>query len=135
MELKLPPGLDEAMADESLLRHILTNLLNNAVKYSEPKGSVMLNIASLASQVELRVKDTGVGIPPEVLPDVFDLFTQVNRTLDRSQGGLGIGLALVRKLVELHGGTVEAQSEGIDRGSEFIVRLPMIVPSDASSRR
>ena len=79
----------------------------------------------------LRVRDTGVGIAPELLPLVFDLFTQADRSLDRSQGGLGIGLALVQRLVELHHGTVEARSEGVGRGSEFIVRLP-VLPRTAS---
>ena len=77
----------------------------------------------------IRVKDTGIGIPAEMLPRIFDMFTQVDRSLERSQGGLGIGLTLVRRLVEMHGGTVEAHSDGPGKGSEFVVRLPVAVRS------
>ena len=83
----------------------------------------------------IRVRDTGIGIAADLLPTVFDLFTQANRSLDRAQGGLGVGLTLVQRLVELHGGSVEARSEGIGRGSEFIVRLPMLVEPEVGRIR
>jgi len=113
------------LGDPTRLEQVFTNLLNNAAKYTEPGGSIALAVARRGREAEVRVTDTGDGIPAEMLPKVFDLFTQVERSLDRSQGGLGIGLTLVRRLVELHGGTVSARSEGPDRGSEFTVRLPL----------
>ena len=82
----------------------------------------------------LRVRDTGIGIPPDMLPRVFDLFTQADRSLDRSQGGLGIGLTLVQSLVEMHGGSVEAHSDGPGKGSEFVVRLPLLTEEPPASR-
>jgi signal transduction histidine kinase len=116
--------------DPTRLSQVLGNLLNNAAKYTEDGGRIRLTVERCAnpdgrSDVVLRVRDSGVGIPAEMLPKVFDLFTQVERTLDRAQGGLGIGLALVRRLVEMHGGTVTAASEGENQGSEFVVRLPL----------
>jgi signal transduction histidine kinase len=116
-------------ADASRLTQIFVNLLNNASKYSPENSQVQLIAEPGLGQVVIRVKDNGAGIPREMLTKVFDLFTQSDRTLDRSQGGLGIGLTLVQRLVLLHGGTVEAQSEGLGRGSEFIVRLPMAARS------
>src|SRR6185369_17546131 len=97
---------------------VVGNLLNNAAKYTEDGGTIRLTVETGSAgngdhpDVVIRVRDTGVGIPPEMLPKVFELFTQAERTLDRAQGGLGIGLALVRRLVEMHGGTVEAHSDG-----------------------
>ena len=119
-------------ADAARLEQVLVNLLTNAAKYTEEGGhvwlSVELDVAGTrsvpATEVVIRIRDTGVGISPELLPHVFDLFTQAERSLDRSQGGLGIGLALVQRLTELHGGTVEAHSTP-GQGSEFIVRLPL----------
>ena len=113
-------------ADPTRLEQILANLLHNAAKYTEAGGQVSLIIEPQDSQVVIRVRDNGIGISPELLPRVFDLFTQADRSLDRSQGGLGIGLTLVRSLVELHGGTVAATSNGINRGSEFAVCLPVL---------
>ncbi len=113
--------------DSLRLTQVLLNLLNNAAKYTDSGGIIWLSAeASGAGDVVFRVRDTGIGIPPEMLPRIFEMFTQVNRTLDRTQGGLGIGLSLVRGLVQLHGGRIEARSEGIGRGSEFIVRLPQV---------
>jgi CheY-like chemotaxis protein len=99
--------------------------LNNAAKYTEERGTIWLSARREGGWALLSVRDTGVGIPPAMLPRVFDLFTQVDRTLGRSQGGLGIGLALVKRLVEMHGGRVEARSGGRGEGSEFTVRLPL----------
>jgi two-component system CheB/CheR fusion protein len=120
----LPARAVRLEADATRLTQVLFNLLNNAAKYTEPGGRIWLTAAPDGAAVELRVRDTGVGIGPELLPRVFDLFTQGERTLDRSQGGLGLGLTLVKRLVEMHGGTVEARSAGPGQGSEFVVRLP-----------
>lgn len=113
-------------ADPVRLAQVLDNLLSNAVKYTTDGGHVMVRLERDGSQAVLRVTDTGVGIEPELLPFVFELFRQSEQSLDRSAGGLGIGLALVRLLVELHDGTVEAHSEGSDRGAEIVVRLPLV---------
>ncbi len=110
-------------ADPVRLTQIITNLLNNAAKYTDPGGRVDVRAERQGDEAVVSVADTGVGIPAEMLPRVFDLFAQVDRTLGRAQGGLGIGLALVRKLVELHGGGVEATSEGEGKGSRFVIRL------------
>ena len=115
-------GLD---ADVNRLAQVFSNLLNNAAKYTEPGGRVTLTVQRHGAEAVVKVRDTGIGIPPEMLPKVFDIFTQVDRTIEAAQGGLGIGLSLVRGLVEMHGGTVEARSEGPGRGSEFTVRLPV----------
>ncbi len=111
--------------DRVRLAQVFTNLLNNAAKYTEPEGHVSIDVRQELTQVVVVVKDNGVGIPAEVLPRIFELFTQVDHNLDRSQGGLGIGLALVRRLVEMHGGTVHAESEGVGRGATFTLRLPL----------
>jgi signal transduction histidine kinase len=111
--------------DPVRLAQVVSNLLNNAAKYTEAGGHITLTVETVGSEVAVRVRDTGLGIPPELLSRVFDLFTQVDQTLDRSQGGLGIGLTLVKRLVELHGGRVTAASEGLGRGSEFTVYLPL----------
>ncbi len=105
---------------------MISNLLNNAAKYTDEGGQIRLDAAVDNGVVTIRVRDTGLGVDPDLLPHVFDLFTQAERTPDRSEGGLGIGLTLVKRLVELHGGTVEARSEGLGSGAEFIVRLPVL---------
>lgn len=112
--------------DRARLVQVFANLLNNAAKYTEPGGRIRLavEVDSAGRSIEVRVCDSGVGIRSDLLSVVFELFTQENRSLDRAQGGLGIGLTLVRRLVEMHGGTVEAKSPGPGLGSEFIVRLP-----------
>ena len=110
-------------ADPIRLEQVLTNLLHNAVKYMEPGGTVQVATSSEDEQAVLHVRDSGAGITAADLPHIFDLFVQADRSLDRAQGGLGIGLTLVRHLVEMHGGSVTAQSEGEGRGSEFTVRL------------
>ena len=111
---------------------MLANLLNNAAKYVPPGGRIELSVAREGGEAVVRVKDTGIGIAPEVLPHVFDLFVQSERALDRSQGGLGIGLTLVKRLVELHGGSITAHSDGPGRGSTFTVRLPAVIESPPS---
>ncbi len=125
LEVVLPPAAVLLEADPTRLEQILANLLNNASKYTEPGGSVRLIAEIDGSELVLRVQDTGIGIAPEMLPHVFDMFMQADRSLDRAQGGLGIGLTLVRRLVELHGGSVMAYSAGLGQGSEFKVRLPL----------
>ncbi len=117
-----PVALD---ADPIRLAQILGNLLNNAAKYTEPGGTIEVCAARDGDEVEIRVRDNGLGMSPEMLARVFDLFVQERHSLDRAQGGLGIGLTLVRRLVELHGGSVEARSPGVGQGSEFVVRLPL----------
>lgn len=114
-------------ADPTRLAQVFSNLLNNASKYTSEGGSIELEVATRNDEVLIDVKDNGMGIPPAMLPKVFDLFTQVDRTLERSRGGLGIGLTLVQRLVELHGGTVTASSDGYGKGSKFSVTLPCVV--------
>ncbi|MBX9627177.1 MAG: PAS domain-containing protein [Gemmataceae bacterium] len=111
-------------ADPTRLAQVLSNLLNNAAKYTPRGGAIELTASPAGDAVEFRVSDTGIGIPPEKLAEVFEPFAQVETALDRAQGGLGIGLTIVRRLVELHGGTVSAHSDGPGRGSTFTVRLP-----------
>ena len=112
------------LADPERLAQIVSNLLTNAAKYTTPGGQIRLSAALDGDDVVLRVRDTGIGIDPEMLPRIFDLFTQDRQAIDRAQGGLGLGLAIVRSLVGLHGGAVSAHSDGRGRGSEFVVRLP-----------
>jgi signal transduction histidine kinase len=109
--------------DRTRLEQIVTNLLDNALKYTPPDGTITV-VVEVDDDAVVRVRDTGIGIPPEVLPLIFEAFRQVPRGGDRSAGGLGLGLAIVRRLVELHGGVVTAQSGGTDQGAEFVVRLP-----------
>ncbi len=113
-------------ADPARLAQVFANLLNNAAKYTEPGGHIWLTAQREGNEAVVRVKDTGIGILAEMLPRIFDLFTQADRSLDRAQGGLGIGLTLVRSLVQMHEGTVTAVSEGFGKGSEFVVRLPVV---------
>jgi CheY-like chemotaxis protein len=115
-------------ADATRLAQVLANLLNNAAKYTEEGGRVRLTAERRGDEVVLRVSDNGLGIDPPMLPRIFEPFAQADNTLARSEGGLGIGLTLARSLVELHGGTIEAHSEGLGKGSEFVVCLP--VPQD-----
>ena len=121
--LPIEPLLLEA--DAVRLTQVFANLLNNAAKYTENGGSIWLKAERSGEEVIVSVRDNGIGISAEMLPRVFDLFTQSRRALGRAQGGLGIGLALSRSLVHLHGGQIEARSEGLGRGSEFTVRLPL----------
>ena len=129
-----PPEPIPLEADAARLEQVLANLLNNAAKYTEPGGRIVLEAGREGGEAFVRVRDTGIGIAPELLPRVFDLFTQAERSLDRSQGGLGIGLTLVRRLVELHDGSVAVSSDGVGRGSEFVVRFPAAPPADGDAR-
>lgn len=112
-------------ADPARIAQVLTNLLNNASKFTDPGGRISLSLSTEEEWAVIRVSDTGIGIPEEALGGIFDLFSQADRSIERSRGGLGIGLHLVKRLAELHGGQVEAQSAGPGRGSEFTVRLPL----------
>ena len=112
-------------ADPVRLTQVFANLLHNAAKYTDPGGSIVISVERELDAALIRITDTGVGITPELLPRVFELFTQAPVSLARAQGGLGIGLTLVRNLVELHGGQVSAQSAGAEMGSTFLVRLPL----------
>ena len=112
-------------ADPVRLEQVINNLLNNAGKYTAPGGEISVAVSRIEGDAALEVRDSGVGIAPEMLGRVFELFTQVEGTLDRAKGGMGIGLTLVRSLVELHGGTVQASSAGLGRGSVFCVRFPL----------
>jgi PAS domain S-box-containing protein len=126
LTISLPPEPVWLYADAARLDQVLNNLLNNAAKFTEPGGRIGLTAETVDGKVVLRVRDSGAGIAPEFLSRVFDLFEQGDRAPDRTHGGLGIGLTLVRTIVELHGGSVRAESAGPGQGSQFIVTLPSI---------
>lgn len=126
LTLSLPPEPLWVSGDLVRLAQVVANLLNNAAKYTERGGQIGVTAAREGGAAVLRVRDTGIGIAPHLLPRLFDMFFQAERRTKASQGGLGIGLSLVRGLVELHGGTVEAHSAGLGQGSEFVVRLPLL---------
>jgi PAS domain S-box-containing protein len=128
LTVDLPPEPVRLEADPTRLEQVLANLLNNAAKYTDHGGHVWLTARQEGGELVLRVKDTGVGMAPAMLPRIFEPFVQADRVLHQSQGGLGIGLTLVRRLVEMHGGNVSAYSEGPGKGSEFVVRLPALSP-------
>jgi PAS domain S-box-containing protein len=130
LEVHVPATPLWTYADPTRLAQVLSNLLNNAVKYTGRGGTIRVRGAAGDGQVSLTVEDTGVGIPAEMLPLVFDMFTQFPGHRARSRGGLGIGLTLAKRLVERHGGTIEARSEGTDRGSAFTITLPAAAPAD-----
>jgi signal transduction histidine kinase len=127
LEITVPPETLPVRGDVTRLVQVIVNLLDNAAKYTPEEGVIRLDASREGGLVVVSVVDTGVGIPPRLLPRIFDLFTQDERTLDRAQGGLGLGLSLVRRITELHGGTVEAHSAGRGHGSQFIVKLPVHV--------
>ncbi len=106
-------------------------MLDNAAKYTPEHGRIELSVTQAAGEARISISDNGLGIAPDLLPRVFEPFVQADRTLERTKGGLGIGLALVRKLVEAHGGSIEAHSEGLGKGSQFIVRLPAVDEPEA----
>jgi PAS domain S-box-containing protein len=124
-DIDIPPTPIFIPGDAVRLGQIFSNLLNNAAKYTHDNGLIELSVELVLETVKIRVRDNGAGISPDLLPHVFELFTQAERDADRSQGGLGVGLTLVRRLVELHGGTVSATSAGLGKGSEFVVILPV----------
>jgi PAS domain S-box-containing protein len=126
MAVHMPPESTHVSGDAKRLVQVLANLLNNAAKYTPEGGSIDLRLEVDSADVRIVVKDNGIGMAPEFLSGVFDMFTQAQRTADRSQGGLGIGLALVKSLIELHHGSVTAHSKGLGQGSEFTVRLPRL---------
>jgi CheY-like chemotaxis protein len=128
LEVSMPDESMQLVADPTRLAQVVSNLLNNAAKYTPYGGRIALTTRREGDRAVISVADTGIGISTESLPEVFEMFTQVGRNRDRSQGGLGIGLALVRRLVELHGGSVTAVSPGIGEGSTFSVRLPLAQP-------
>ena len=128
----LAPGWVDG--DPTRLEQIVSNLLDNALKYTPSGGAIDIALARAGDEVVLSVRDSGVGIPPELLPQVFDVFVQGAISIDRSQGGLGIGLSLVRRLVELHGGSVAADSPGAGLGSSFTIRLPYASQAEPAER-
>jgi PAS domain S-box-containing protein len=121
-------------ADASRLSQVVCNLLNNAAKYMQPGGEIALTADTADGDVLIRVRDSGIGIEPELLDKIFGLFTQVDRSMERSQSGLGVGLTIVKRLVEMHGGSVFARSDGLGRGSEFTVRLPLAADQTLDDR-
>jgi PAS domain S-box-containing protein len=132
LDLQVPRSGLPVRGDATRLSQVISNLLTNAAKYTAAGGHITVRGTEEQDQVVLRVRDTGIGISPDVLPHVFDLFVQERQALDRSQGGLGLGLTIVRNLVEHHGGTVSAYSQGRGAGSEFVVRLPKAAMAEAS---
>jgi two-component system CheB/CheR fusion protein len=135
LSMKLPPVPLPLDADPTRLVQVFANLLNNAAKYTDAGGHIALHVTTEDGEAVIAVRDDGVGMRPELVPRAFDLFVQETRSLDRSQGGLGIGLTMVRILVKMHGGSVRAFSDGPGRGSTFVVRLPLVPASPRSVAR
>ena len=125
MLIEMPPSPIHVDADLTRLAQVFSNLLNNAAKYTQRGGRMRLTVQQLGGEAVVSVKDNGIGIPTHMLPHVSEMFTQVDRNLERSQGGLGIGLSIVKRRVEMHGRSVEVRSDGDGRGSDFVVRLPV----------
>jgi CheY-like chemotaxis protein/two-component sensor histidine kinase len=125
LTIKLPLEPVYLEADLTRLAQVFWNLLNNSAKYTEPGGHIWLTTEQEGQEVVVTVRDTGIGIPRELQPRLFELFSQLDQSLERSQGGLGIGLALVKGLTEMHGGTVSVKSQGRNQGTSFVVRLPL----------
>jgi len=132
LSVKLPPQPVRVLGDTARLTQIVANLLGNAAKYQHDEGRIEVGVEAADGEARITVRDQGLGIAPEMIPKIFDLFARVGRPQYRPDEGLGIGLALVKKLTELHGGTIEVTSAGVDRGSEFVVALPLIASSTAS---
>ena len=128
LSLALPDTPVRVDGDSVRLEQVISNLLENAAKYTNPGGRIALSLTQDHAEAILRVRDTGIGLAPERLENIFDLFTQVDSSLARTSGGLGLGLTVVRRVLALHGGRIEARSAGLGEGSEFIVRLPIDSP-------
>lgn len=125
LDIALPADSLRLDADQVRLAQVLGNLLTNSAKYTQPNGQIKLSAQRDGKQAVVRIRDNGIGIAPDMLPHIFELFVQADHSSSRAQGGLGIGLTIVKNLVELHGGSVSAQSEGLGKGSEFEIRLPL----------
>ncbi len=135
LSLTIPENPVLVDGDTVRLEQVVANLLENAVKYTPAGGRIWLSLSEESGEAVLSVRDSGVGLAPDMLERIFELFTQVDSTLARSGGGLGLGLTVVRRLLELHEGRIEARSAGLGHGSEFIVRLPLLVPHNESLER
>src|SRR2546421_10372873 len=135
IEIQLPGEPLYVDGDPTRLTQVVTNLLDNAVKFTDPGGQITVTASREGDSAVIEVSDTGIGIPPELLTRIFDMFTQADVPVERSQGGLGVGLALVERLVKLHGGSVSAHSEGPGKGTEFTIRLPLAVRARAQRQR
>ena len=133
LTVRIPDGVLAVLGDPTRLTQALGNVLSNAAKYTERGGQIALTAAQSAAEIEIRIRDNGIGIPPDLMPMIFNLFTQLDRTSGPAQSGLGIGLALVQRLVEMHGGSVTAHSDGPGRGSEFMIRLPLYIRGGAAT--
>jgi CheY-like chemotaxis protein len=133
LDVSIPHDPIYVDADAVRLSQVFANLLNNAAKYTDDGGHLWLIVRRNETSVTVAVRDSGIGIPPDMLPKVFDLFMQVDASYSRSRGGLGIGLTLARDLVRMHGGSIEAKSGGIGAGSEFVVSLPVLTDGEASA--
>jgi PAS domain S-box-containing protein len=126
LNVDIPPQACEVCGDRTRLVQVVSNLLSNAVRYTPEQGNIRVSLGTDGNYFSLKVVDNGIGIEPEIIPELFDFYTQAERSTDRKNGGLGLGLALVKSLVELHGGGVTATSHGNDLGSTFTVRLPRL---------
>ena len=133
LEIALPRAKVSVLGDSLRLEQVLGNLITNAIKYTPEGGRLQVSLAVDGEDAVLRVTDNGIGIAAETLPRIFELFTQAEGALDRAQGGMGIGLTLVKRLVELHGGVVSARSEGVKQGTEVVVRLPLLKGARAAT--
>lgn len=132
-DLRVPESSIFIEGDRKRLDQVFTNILSNAIKYTPPAGGIVVEIRSEGASAVVSISDSGIGIAPEMLDKIFDSFAQVDRSLDRSEGGIGLGLALVRSVVQLHRGTVEAVSAGVGHGTSFIVRLPRIAGAESAA--
>jgi PAS domain S-box-containing protein len=130
IEVSLPPHPIEISGDPARLAQVFGNLLNNACKYTPAGGRIVLDARRRGRDAVVSIKDNGIGIPRDKMTHIFEIFSQLDKSLERAQGGLGIGLSLSKQLVEMHGGTIEAHSEGLGKGSEFVVRLPIESPAE-----
>jgi signal transduction histidine kinase len=134
LTVSIPSEPIDVVADEVRLTQVLSNLLNNAAKYTDQGGKIWVTAERRGSNLIISVKDTGIGIPKDKLNDVFEMFSQLQRSLEQTRQGLGVGLTLVKRLVEMHGGSIEVRSEGPGKGSEFILRLPIVVEHSVEAK-